>query len=349
MTQSAPAMTTTSNRESELAKNALAFLEQQAIAPTPENYAVGFFYVSGDNKELVREIDHAVAHNIPFTKETCGYLYNKFVIAASNEQQKTIDDAALNAQKMLSEMLKAASGLTGDTKSYNKSLEVYMHQIGKNIDHPDVRAIFKDLMSSTAQFRERSEAVSQKLEESTKEIENLKKQLEQVTHASQRDFLTGVYNRKTFEQLFDEQLSLVKEENKELCLLMIDIDHFKQFNDKFGHLLGDEVLKIVAHSLTNMLKGRDVVGRFGGEEFIVILPETNLDGAMRVAEIIRGSISSKELKQRNTGENYGTITVSIGVSRLRPESDTLPSLIKRADDALYRSKREGRNRVTKED
>ena len=223
-----------------------------------------------------------------------------------------------------------------------------MHQIGKHLEHADVKAIFKDLVSSTATFKAKSETIGQKLEESTKEIEALRKNLEQVTNASQRDFLTGVYNRRTFEQLFDEQLLVSREQKAELSLLMLDIDHFKRFNDKFGHLLGDEVLKTVAHALTNTLKGRDIVARFGGEEFIIMLPETPIEGAVRVAEMIRSTIASKELKQRNTGENYGTITVSIGVSRLRLDSDTLPTLIKRADDALYRAKRDGRNRVNRE-
>lgn len=316
--------------------------------PNPENYAVWFYYASGRDPELVREIEHAIAHKVPFTNETCGYLYNKFVVGPANPQQKTVDDATDNAQKILSEMMAVAGGISGEAKNYNKSLDVYMHQIGKNIDHPDVRAVFKDLVATTAAFKENSEETAKKLEESTKEIETLRKNLEQVNAANQRDFLTGVYNRKTFEQFFDEHMTAIKAKPYDMCLLMLDIDHFKKFNDTYGHLLGDEVLKIVAHALTNTLKGRDIVARFGGEEFVIILPETPLDIAVKVADMIRSNISSKELKQRNTGETYGTITVSIGVAALRPGKDTLPSLIKRADEALYRSKREGRNRVTRE-
>ena len=335
-------------KEAEFAKAALGFLETHTIVATPENYAVAYHYATGENAELKREIDNAIQHNVPFSRETCSYLYNKFVLPPLNPHQKNVDEATDNAQKMLAEMLQVASGLTGETKNYNKNLDVYMHQIGKHLEHADVKAIFKDLVASTATFKEKSETIGQKLEESTKEIETLRKNLEQVTNASQRDFLTGVYNRKTFEQLFDEQIFITKQQKSDLCLLMLDIDHFKRFNDKFGHLLGDEVLKTVAHSLTNTLKGRDVVARFGGEEFIILLPETPMDSAVRVADMIRSNIASKELKQRNTGENYGTITVSIGVSRLRLDSDTLPTLIKRADEALYRSKRDGRNRVSRE-
>jgi diguanylate cyclase len=195
-------------------------------------------------------------------------------------------------------------------------------------------------------MKQRGEKISQKLEESTKEITELKKDLQQVTIESQRDFLTGVFNRKAFEQYVDTQIALAKEKHTELCLLILDIDHFKQFNDRFGHLIGDEVLKIVARSLTDILKGRDVVARFGGEEFIVILPETPIEGAMKVANMIRTAIADRQLKRKDTGKSYGTITVSAGVARFRPETDTLPVLIKRADDAMYVSKRNGRNRVT---
>jgi diguanylate cyclase len=198
-------------------------------------------------------------------------------------------------------------------------------------------------------MKDSSGRMNQRLEESREEIESLKRNLQQVTNESQRDFLTGVFNRKTFERLVDDQMLHAKANRSALCLMMIDIDHFKQFNDRFGHLLGDEVLKTVARTLMDTLKGRDVVARFGGEEFIVTLPETPMEGALKVAEMIRSSIASKQLKRKNTGEIYGTITVSIGVAFYRPDTDTLPTLIKRADDALYQSKRTGRNKITNEE
>ena len=108
------------------------------------------------------------------------------------------------------------------------------------------------------------------------------------------------------------------------------------------------MLKIVARTLSDTLKGRDIVARFGGEEFVILLPDTPLEVATRVSDMLRNAISSKELKRKDTGENYGTITVSMGVTRYRHGSDTLSVLTKRADDALYKSKRDGRNRVTSE-
>ncbi len=329
------------------AKHALTLMEERGVSPTPENYAVWFQYALGENTDLNHEIGTIIKNDLGFTKENNAYLYHKYII--SNRNQKVLDDATVNAQKILVEALRIVNDFSGETKSYNQDTDKYLENIVQEFgDNEDVKTIFKELIDATAKLRASGENITHKLEESTREINHLRKDLQQVTVEAQRDFLTGVFNRKSFERLIDEQMLIAKENNTELCLLMIDVDHFKVFNDKFGHLLGDEVLKIVARTLTDTIKGRDVVARFGGEEFVVFLPETPIEGGVRVAEMIRNSIAGKGLKRRDTGETFGSITVSLGVSRYRPESDTLLTLIKRADDALYSSKHNGRNRVTRE-
>jgi diguanylate cyclase len=328
------------------AKLALSLMLKHNVSPAPENYDIWFHYAKGTNKELVHEVDSIVNNALTFTQETSSYIHNKFIMPSRS--QKVVDDAALNAQKVLGDVLKVIHEFNGETQDYNEGVDQYMETVSQKFEGTGVQDIVKELINATAALKQKGEKISKKLEESTNEISSLKKNLQQVTIESQRDFLTGVFNRKTFEKYVDEQIVLAKQKHTTMCLMMIDIDHFKMFNDRFGHLLGDEVLKIVARTLTDILKGRDVVARFGGEEFIVILPETPLEGAMKVAEMIRTAIASKELKRRDTGENYGTITVSIGVSRFREDSDTLPILIKRADDALYVSKNSGRNRVSRE-
>ncbi len=329
------------------AKQALILLEQGGISPTPENYAIWFQYVLGENEALIKEIEAIVKNELGFTKENNSYLYNKYIV--NNRGQRVLDEANVNAQKILVEALRVVSGFSKETKNYNQDTDKYLENISHEFgDNEDVKSIFKELIDATANLRKSGENIAHKLEESTKEINDLRKNLQQVTIEAQRDFLTGLFNRKSFERLIDEQMLTAKENNSELCMLMIDVDHFKKFNDKFGHLLGDEVLKIVARTLTDTLKGRDVVARFGGEEFVAFLPETPIEGALKVAEMIRGSIADKGLKRKDTGETFGSITVSIGVSRFRHDNDTLPTLIKRADDALYISKDTGRNCVTKE-
>lgn len=337
-------MTDTIEQIQAYSKQALASIQQHELSPTPENYAIWFHHAMGHNKELSHEINSIIGNKLRFTLENCLYLYNKYVVG----ENKAADIATHGAEKVLAEVLKVITDFGGETSNYNKDVNTYLDNITQKFEDGNVKEMVRELISATAVLKKSGEKINKRLEESKKEIHSLKENLQKVTQESQRDFLTGVYNRKTFEHYADEQMALSKQNHTDLCLIMIDIDHFKKFNDTYGHLLGDEVLKIVARALTDTLKGRDAVARFGGEEFVAILPETPIEGAFKVAEVIRKAIATKELKNKSTGENYGTITVSIGLSHFRPTSDTLPTLVKRADDALYHSKRNGRNQVTKE-
>lgn len=328
------------------AREAFALMQKHNVVPVPESYAVWYYYVMGKDPALLGEVENILKNGLKFTRETCAYLYNKYV--AASQEQKVVDDATKTAQKVLVEVVRVITDFSSETQHYHDDVGHFIDDVSKKFTGTGMEDIIKDLIVATTGLQQSGEKITKKLAESRAEIDHLKKDLHEVTLESQRDFLTSVYNRKTFEKLADEQMLAAKQAGTDLCLLMIDIDHFKQFNDRFGHLLGDEVLKTVARTLTYTLKGRDVVGRFGGEEFIATLPETPLEGALKVAEMIRASIASKQLKRKDTGETFGTITISMGIARFRPDSDTLPLLIKRADDALYKSKNNGRNRVTPE-
>jgi diguanylate cyclase len=132
-----------------------------------------------------------------------------------------------------------------------------------------------------------------------------------------------------------------------LSLMMSDVDHFKKFNDTYGHLTGDQVLRLVSMSIKQNIKGQDTATRYGGEEFAVVLPNTVLRSAIVVGDHIRRAVMTKELMKRSTGEHLGRVTVSIGVATLR-KGDTPQTLIERADACLYAAKRHGRNRVMSE-
>ena len=132
-----------------------------------------------------------------------------------------------------------------------------------------------------------------------------------------------------------------------LCLMLLDIDYFKNFNDTYGHQTGDQVLRLVAMTLKSNIKGKDLAARYGGEEFVAVLPSTDLDGAVIVAENIRKAIQAKELLKRSTNEKLGRITASFGVAAFTPQDNAM-SLIERADRCLYAAKRAGRNRVVSE-
>ena len=183
-----------------------------------------------------------------------------------------------------------------------------------------------------------------RLSASRQEIEQLQQNLETVRHESLTDPLTTLANRKFFDAELRKSITQAKAGGQPLTLLLSDIDHFKAFNDKFGHLIGDQVLRLVAMAVKQHVTQQDIAARYGGEEFAIALPKTALRSALSVADHIRRAVMHKELMKRSSGERLGRVTVSIGVALLRP-TDTPQSLIERADQCLYAAKRNGRNCV----
>ena len=199
-------------------------------------------------------------------------------------------------------------------------------------------------MQSTRQMRDTNKALEDRLTLSRSEIGNLQQSLEAIHAESLTDPLTGLGNRKYFDRTMRTAIQNALQNNQPLSLLIMDIDHFKSFNDSYGHLTGDQVLRLVATSLKQTIKGQDITARYGGEEFTVVLPDTALRQALTVADHIRRAIMSKELKKKSTGEILGRVTISAGVAMLKP-GDDIDSMIERADACLYAAKRNGRNRV----
>jgi diguanylate cyclase len=185
------------------------------------------------------------------------------------------------------------------------------------------------------------------LKASKQEINQLQENLEAVRNESLTDPLTGLANRKYFDQMLDQAVARSKANDEPLSLLLGDIDHFKKFNDSYGHLTGDQVLRLVATAVRQNVKGQDLAARYGGEEFAVILPNTPLRQALTVADHIRRGVVLKELVKRSTGECLGRITISIGVATLH-KAEAAPALIERADACLYAAKRNGRNCIVAE-
>lgn len=325
-------------------ERALALLKQHQLAPTPEHYALFYTYAMGMNPDLTEEMARLGKEQGTLSAATAKNLYAKYVVANSNE--RLLNDVTQNAGKVLSDVVRIVGEFSTQTTSYNQDVDEYMNKLSVTIEDGNLKGLVKELISATATIKQRGETLNRELEQSNQEIKSLKRNLDQLTQESQRDFLTGAYNRKALDALLQEQLAQHTHAG-ELSLLMIDIDHFKQFNDKFGHQLGDEVLKIVSRAIMYSVRGKDIVARYGGEEFCVVLPGTPLMGAAKVAENIRTTIATRKLQRKDTGESFGSLTVSIGATQLRVK-DNMETLIRRADDALYTSKHNGRNRITSE-
>ncbi|MNP14170.1 Response regulator PleD [compost metagenome] len=180
------------------------------------------------------------------------------------------------------------------------------------------------------------------LQSAQHEIKSLRDKLQRAQLAATLDGLTELLNRATFNRQLEQAMGNVA---KGVALVMLDIDHFKQFNDQYGHPLGDRVLQHVARVLRDSLPGEAFAARYGGEEFCVVLKDCpDLAAAGAFAERLRLKIQSLRVKARGTDTVLDTITASFGVAHVQP-GDTPESLLTRADDALYQAKRNGRNQV----
>jgi diguanylate cyclase len=230
------------------------------------------------------------------------------------------------------------------SSSYDASLDGASRKLSAANTREQVQAIVESLVKSTCEMRDTNKVLEERLLLSKSEISNLQQSLEAIRAESLTDPLTGLGNRKYFDRMIEQAVQSALTQNEPLSLLMFDIDHFKSFNDSYGHLTGDQVLRLVAMSLKQTIKGQDITARYGGEEFAVVLPSTGLRQALTVADHIRRAVMAKELKKKSTGEILGRVTISVGVSMLKQGDDT-DSLIERADACLYAAKRNGRNRV----
>lgn len=163
---------------------------------------------------------------------------------------------------------------------------------------------------------------------------------EEVKALSLTDDLTSLNNRRFFYKRFKEETERARRYTKHLCLLMIDIDNFKHYNDSYGHQQGDELLRGFALRLKNSVRENDFVARLGGEEFAIIMPEASYDKALKLAERFQRSITRHPLSSTN-----GKVTISIGIAGLPVDAQDVDGLMYKADRALYQAKREGKNRV----
>ena len=255
-----------------------------------------------------------------------------------------IDKVGARVIGEIDEVMTLLTDALGMSASYDASLNGASERLSTAKSREQVRAIVEMLAKSTREMRETNKALEERLTLSKNEISNLQHSLEAIRAESLTDPLTGLGNRKYFDRMIDMAVQNALASGEPLSLMMFDIDHFKSFNDSYGHLTGDQVLRLVGMSLKQTIKGQDITARYGGEEFAVVLPNTALRQALTVADHIRRAVMAKELKKKSTGEILGRVTISVGVSMLKAGDDT-DALIERADACLYAAKRNGRNRV----
>jgi diguanylate cyclase len=314
-------------------------LRQTAV---PRNYEIWYVYATGYNAPLNKIVNETLARNGKLSETDLEQIYDTYLSHIKTTGR--IDKVGARVIGEIDDVMTLVAEALSASASYDASLSGASEKLLAAQSREQVKTIVEMLVNSTREMRETNKALEDRLAFSKSEISNLQHSLEAIRAESLTDPLTGLGNRKYFDRMIDTTVQSALLSGEPLSLLMFDIDHFKSFNDSYGHLTGDQVLRLVAMSLKHAIKGQDITARYGGEEFAVVLPNTALRQALTVADHIRRGVMAKELKKKSTGEILGRVTISVGVSMLRQGDDT-DALIERADACLYAAKRNGRNRV----
>lgn len=315
------------------------------VTPSPHNYAVFFQYFAA-SQPLKEELDLLFSKNIEFTQEVCEELYVRH-LEKDSKQLREVKDAIRGLIAQLGEQLK---DLVSDMNGYDKALatcEASLTDPEQGLELESLKTLVSALLTETRHARDTCQASSQVVAQLNLEIDGLRSVIEQMSEEVLVDALTGIGNRRSFDSEIGKILSPSDNKDGNFCLLLLDIDNFKVFNDEHGHLVGDMVLRYVAQMIKRGVKGRDVVTRYGGEEFAVILPHTDYDGGMSVAHAITDTVANQALTVGKDKRSVGKVTLSVGLSVHRV-NDTSTSLVNRADKSLYAAKARGRNIVVGE-
>lgn len=327
---------------SEYASAALARIKKDGLSPTPDIFEIWYVYYSGQSPEISRALDILVANKQKITDERCKELFQRFLSEGRDEE------VVRRAGDQINTTIKTVTGAVRDVKTatseYSSKLGGVSGRIEGLKDAGQLKEILQNVMSDTQNMINQNQRLEQELDKSSQVMEELQRDLENVRKEALTDGLTGLANRKAFDAEIKRVTAEANEAARTYSLLMVDIDHFKSFNDNFGHQIGDQVLRLVSRTLTDGVKGRDIAARYGGEEFAIILPDTPLNAAVTVGDSLRRAVATKDVINRATGEKLSRITMSVGAAEYNPGED-ISELIARADAALYTAKHNGRNQV----
>jgi diguanylate cyclase len=309
---------------------------------SPRNFEIWYHYATGYNQALNKTINEKLAKKGALSEADLQHIYETYIDASRmGERMDSVNARVLDELKHVMATINAAAG---SATTYSERLTVASEKLAQASDGEALRAVIEHLVQGAKEMESNNKTLESRLAASRHEIEQLQQNLETVRAESFTDPLTTLSNRKYFDAALAKHIAEANENNEPLSLLMADIDHFKSFNDKYGHLTGDQVLRLVALSVKQNVKGQDIAARYGGEEFVIALPNTALQSAIIVADHIRRAVMTKELMKRSSGERLGRVTISIGAAMLRA-GDSPQHLIERADTCLYAAKHHGRNRV----
>lgn len=327
------------------ANAAFDLLKRSEIPPYPQFYELLYTYATGVNPSLNNRINAIFRSGISPSTDLAETLYNEFLKSDVNDRMSSVSE---RMHARIESVHEAIDSAMTTANAYSGSLQSAAGDLEQRLSPDVMRNLASRLLTEARRMQDTNRELERKLEASRDDIAALQRDLDDMRRESMLDPLTKIANRKSFDEGLADAIADSQKTGLPLCLMLVDIDNFKNFNDTYGHQTGDQVLRLVAMTLKSNIKGKDLAARYGGEEFAAVLPCTDLQGATIVAENIRKAIQAKELLKRSTNEKLGRITASFGLASYKA-ADSAMSLIERADQCLYAAKHAGRNRVVNED
>jgi len=326
-------------------KLALPEMNRHGVPVTPSNYSVWYEYAIGKHADLIDAISNLKNQGDLFSQSVNDHLYETFI---ENGNESSLSRLNSGVKSIIHDLINKIQIENSELDHYTFSLKQLSKEVEDIRDLDGVESLIARLINETHTRAEETESFKCQVDVMAEEVRNLDHKLKRISLDANTDELTGIMNRRAFNEKVNETQKTCTDPSKIFSLVMIDIDHFKRLNDSFGHLTGDKVLKFIASLIQKNIRGGDYVARFGGEEFVIILPNTVQENALCVADNIRAYLSRQKLYDKKANLQLGVLTLSMGVATYVPSSDTLETMLDRADRCLYHAKSNGRNQTVGE-
>lgn len=319
----------------QLHQKAVAVLDSQKLPLTPVNYSVLYAHVSQRQKELTQALRESLTSGKAIDNQYLRELFDRYLLEQARFKEEMIKPFGSMIEKMItqvSEQVKSEQGMVAALST----VEIQLSTVNGEFE---VKKVIADLGGLTLKAKKEHQDLYQELSSAQQEIHSLKNQLAISEKEAKTDPLTGLLNRRGLQQ----NLEIIEAPENTSCIT-VDIDHFKSINDTYGHAVGDRIIRRVAKEVQLHIRGRDLAVRFGGEEFVIILIDTPIEGAQRVAETLRKKIASLQLVIKSNNTLLPSISISLGVADFQADT-RWEDLFRRADEALYLAKKNGRNQT----
>ena len=333
----------------QVVKKLIPFMSKKKIPINPDNFQVWFEYFYERDEDIKKYLDKLLGEGVEFTTDLNREIHRKFFecnMRAESEEKlhREIEIADVVTHKASELILNTIVDILQNVKyssEYGKKLEKHADNAKTVKKLEDLESLLGSLLRDTQEMEAENTEIQDKLKKSTIELESLHVELTDAKEQARIDSLTGLYNRRFFDGEMGKQLGMAKEKGWIFSLIMFDLDEFKNFNDTYGHIVGDKLLKTVAKEMTSIFNNNYYICRYGGEEISVICADAKLEKALKMAEKIRRYIVNMEFTVRG---KHAQVTLSGGVSQYR-KGDKVLDMIDRADQALYKAKKAGKNKI----